>query len=214
MASHDDASGLCACQVEGCHRKRRSMSGLYCEAHYYRLRRTGQIELRPKPAPKAALQHSGGYLRLHAPDHPLAQRRGDRYEYHHRVVFYDAHGEGPFRCHVCAAPVGWGAMHVDHLNDDPADNRIENLAAACPTCNQWRGRQKMVATMRDRRGVWLEHQGHKATLGDWANRLGISRSALRFRLEAGWSLSDALSKGRGRSGPPSRTAAQANRAEG
>lgn len=209
MAGINNAFSRGTCQVEGCHRNRRSKGSLYCEAHYYRLRRTGTLDLRPPKPAEPVLLHPQGYRRLLAPHHPLAVRRGSRYEYEHRAVFYDAHGEGPFACHVCGKQVGWQSMHVDHLNDQPDDNRVENLAPACPTCNQWRGRHKMVATLKDRRGTWIEHDGQRRTLGEWAEHLGIARSALRFRL-ARWPLAEALTKSRGTSGPPSRTARQAH----
>lgn len=38
-----------ACTAPGCERTARSSGALYCEMHYYRLRRTGQLELRPRP---------------------------------------------------------------------------------------------------------------------------------------------------------------------
>lgn len=39
---------------------------------------------------------------------------------------------------------------------------------------------------------WLEHNGSRKTLTEWAAQLGITPAALSYRLEAGWSLAEAL----------------------
>lgn len=189
------------CQVEGCHRKARSAGSAYCETHYYRLRRTGRLDLRAPVPAKPVLHHSNGYLVVRAPGHPLRQGKQSPYEYQHRTAYFEAYGCGPFQCHVCSKPVSWACMHVDHLNDDPSDNRIANLAAACPTCNQWRGKAKMVRTMRERYALMLEYDGRTMAASEWAAELGITRNALSWRLANGWSLADALTKSRGKFGP-------------
>lgn len=201
MAGIYSTEKACLCQADGCHKAARSAGSRYCEAHYYRLRRSGSLVLRPRAEPKATRQHTGGYILVRAPTHPL--RRGSPYpfEYQHRIAFFDAHGSGPFRCHVCHQTVGWDGMHVDHLNDDPADNRVENLAAACPTCNQWRGKAKMVSAMRTQHARLLEHDGRTQSLSQWAADIGIARASLAWRLANGWSVADALSKPRGKFGP-------------
>jgi hypothetical protein len=121
-------------------------------------------------------------------------------EYEHRVVFYDAHGAGPFRCHHCGAQVTWSDMHVDHLNDTPEDNRLGNLVASCPACNQKRGRPKMVASVRKQHAA-LTAFGRTQTVSEWAREVGISRAALKARVDGGWPLERALSEPRGLFGP-------------
>lgn len=134
------------CSVEGCGNTSRNASGrLLCEAHYMRLRRKGTTDLK---VPKPRLTHSHGYTILRCPNHPLASRRGSNHEYEHRVVFYDAHGEGPFDCHWCGQEVDWSNLHVDHLDDVKDHNDLINLVASCPTCNQARGAEKMRLTQR------------------------------------------------------------------
>jgi lambda repressor-like predicted transcriptional regulator len=46
----------------------------------------------------------------------------------------------------------------------------------------------------------LSHQGETLTLKQWATRLGMSHQALRNRLNAGWSIEEALSTYRRPSG--------------
>jgi hypothetical protein len=64
-----------------------------------------------------------GYVRVWAPDHPLANRDG--YVLEHRKVVYDAGIEIP------------EGFHVHHVNEDPSDNRLENLEVV-PASEHWR----------------------------------------------------------------------------
>lgn len=187
------------CTVENCSNKTRSNSSPYCEKHYYRLRRGGVLELRHMPLP--ILEHSNGYVLIYMPNHSLTINHTGSYEYEHRIVYYNAYGEGPFKCHWCGKEISWDSMHVDHLNDIRNDNNIDNLVASCPTCNQHRGRHKMRQTMRSKYGHWIEFNGHRKLLGQWANELNITRSALQFRLKAGWPLERVFTEGRGKCGP-------------
>ena len=177
------------CRVDGCDGSARSKASGLCEKHYMRLRRNGTLDRISKPN---VITHSGGYILVPASGHPLRRGKSGVHEYEHRVVFYDEHGSGPFTCHVCGSGVTWEAMHVDHLNDIVDDNRIENLAPACPTCNQWRGREKMKATNRRKSAYKITFAGETMCLGQWARRVGISKTGLRERLRRGWPLSRAL----------------------
>jgi len=179
--------------------------------HYGRLRRNGTLDnLEPSPI----IMHSGGYRRMYAPDHPLREGKAGSYEYEHRVRFYNEHGPGPFKCHHCQEQVTWVDMHVDHLNDDPQDNRLENLVASCPTCNQWRGKRKMEQTIRDRYAKKVTWQGVTKTLAEWALQIGIDRESLQWRLNQGWPLDRALTEPRGKTGPRRRHADQGEDREG
>jgi hypothetical protein len=168
--------------------------------HYYRLRRTGSLNLQPK-TPPPIIKQTGGYLLRYAPMHPLAIMTNSPRVYEHRLVYYDAHGEGPFKCHWCGKEVHWDDMHVDHLNAVVTDNRLENLVASCSVCNQLRGKGKMTKTMREKYGHWIEFNGEKKLLRQWAKELGIGASALRWRLNSGWPLERALTERRGKFGP-------------
>ncbi len=194
-ADHRPPPNIGRCVVDWCGNPPRSNASPHCEAHYYRLRRRGSLELK---APKPVLEHSGGYLLDRFPNHPLAA--GGKYVYQHRAVFYAAHGNGPFVCHVCNASVGWATMHIDHLDDNPKNNALSNLAPACPTCNTKRAAPQMRAAMKARR-VNLTAFGRERSLSDWAADLGITKVSLLWRLQHGWTPERAVTEPRGKTGP-------------
>jgi len=189
------------CTVRDCGKRVRSRHAAYCEMHDTRVRRTGYTDRR-RPSPY--LLHSNGYVLAYAPRHPLTIRHSGSREYEHRIAFYDAHGEGPFECHWCGVDINWDSMHVDHLNGVRDDNSIDNLVGSCPKCNQGRGIEKMVRTMRERHGKWLSLMGQRRLLSDWAESLGIGRTALQNRISSGWTLERALTETRGKTGPARR----------
>jgi 5-methylcytosine-specific restriction endonuclease McrA len=166
--------------------------------HYYRLRRTGTTD-RLETTAQPALEHEQGYLLEYAPGHPLATP-GHPHVYEHRKVFYDEKGKGPFSCHVCDEVVTWADLHVDHLDDVRHHNKIENLAPACATCNQARGRHKMIATQRAQ-GRQITAFGKTQCISVWVAGLTISHSTLRRRLAAGWDAEKAIQTPSGPSGP-------------
>jgi len=184
--------GVCA--VDGCCRPCRTRKSAVCNVHYHRLWRTGK----PEQIPKSVIEHSQGYLVDRAPGHVLSTVGNPNYVYQHRRVFFEVHGQGPFICHVCAAPLTWAEMHIDHLDDNPTNNLVENLAPACPGCNQRRGLVKMTATKRSQ-GRLLTLNGETRCLTEWARSLSISAQSLRHRIATGWPLGKALTE-RGRQG--------------
>lgn len=184
------------CAAPGCIARPRSPGSIYCEKHYTRLRRRGSLDL---VGASPVLRHTHGYRLVHAPDHPLCTD-GQVHVYEHRKVFYDAHGEGPFSCHVCGAVQGWATMHVDHLNDDPADNRLENLAPACPVCNRKRGLPVMRTTQR-LKGRHITVRGVSLCLSEWSRCCGVPITTLRRRLRDGWDAATAVDTPPGPTGP-------------
>jgi hypothetical protein len=69
------------------------------------------------------------------------------------VLLYDAIGPGPHSCHECGVEVIWstkrtgkGALVVDHLDGNPKNNALENLAPACHPCNTRRGYDTRMAS--------------------------------------------------------------------
>jgi hypothetical protein len=189
------------CKAEGCDKRPRSRTSPWCEMHYGRLRRNGSLE-RGERFFQPAIEHDGGYILEYAPGHPIA-RPGYSHVYEHRRVFFDGNGWGPFECHVCKAEVTWATMHVDHLDDDPRNNAIGNLAPACPTCNRGRGRHKMVATQR-RNGRQLSAFGQTKCITEWAGERAIPNTTLSRRLADGWTPERALSEPPGPTGRKAR----------
>jgi len=178
------------CSVDGCEENTGYGRKIYCEKHYMRLIRHGTTE---KAKPKDHYIHSGGYVVLRCPEHPLSKKRGAATEYEHRVVFYNKHGEGPFKCHWCGMPLSWDdkEMTIDHLNSIRNDNSAENLVPSCGRCNSKRGEGKMAITMR-KRGRIIKAQGESMCLGEWARRLGVSRASLNWRIKR-WGEDKAIS---------------------
>lgn len=134
------------CMAEGCDLLPPTPRGRYCMLHGRRLRQHGELDLDIRSA-LPAKNRAPLYVTAYMPDHPTAGQNGRAYV--HRAVLYDAIGPGEHRCHWCARLVDWDlhrphpfALVVDHLNDDPTDNRIENLVPACNRCNITRGVQR------------------------------------------------------------------------
>ena len=121
------------CFVASCLNSPRDSTSAFCEMHYGRMRRNGN--LKPREV-KGRYVNSAGYIRVLAKGHPLADSHGHVYE--HRKVLYDS-GISAVQCFWCSAHLGWDTLVVDHLNENKADNRLENLVAACTPCNRARG---------------------------------------------------------------------------
>jgi 5-methylcytosine-specific restriction endonuclease McrA len=168
--------------------------------HQSRLARNGTTDYvgNAKPGKRP---HSAGYVLIAAPGHPRAL--GGYRAYEHRVVFTEAHGEGPFECHWCGVAVTWGDMHVDHVNDVKTDNSPANLVASCAKCNKKRGEPASARRTRESVGRMLTHNGLTLCVSQWARRLGIAHGSILRRLSAGWSVDRALTEPRGKFGPTS-----------
>jgi hypothetical protein len=79
-----------------------------------------------------------GYVRMKAPDHPLAR---DGWVREHTMVLYAKIGPGTHPCDGCSTPVTWGTtLEVDHLDWDRARNVAANLVPVCRGCNNRRRR--------------------------------------------------------------------------
>lgn len=193
------------CELDGCSNRPRDVGSSICEMHYGRLRRNGTLErLELKVEPKR--QHSHGYVMVYTPNHPMTTEGYRARPYEHRAVYFDAHGAGPFNCHVCGKQGMLADFHVDHLNEDRADNRLDNLAPACPPCNQWRTTSRVDACRKKRTTRLLKFNGEELAQSEWARRLGVAPQSIHFRLKAGWPVERALTEPRGVTGPKRKAA--------
>lgn len=130
------------CCVDDCSDERHYTNGL-CKVHYMRLRNTGQLDLKPRPAPTGSVT-SQGYRVRKARRHPIANVCGSVFE--HRMFLYDAIGPGIHPCNWCGTPVSWekswpvdpDALVVDHLDRDRLNNSLDNLVPSCFWCNRGR----------------------------------------------------------------------------
>ena len=184
------------CSVDGCSAAPRTTFSRYCEMHNARLRRNGHFD---RVLEAHRCEHTHGYVLIPAAGHPMAV--GYSHAYEHRVVFFDAHGGGPHACHVCGKQGVLADMDVDHLNEVKADNRLDNLKAACPKCNIERSRPTRE-DMWERKNVRLiEFGGARLPISEWARRVGISSTSLKLRIDRGWPLERALTEPRGVTGP-------------
>jgi len=191
------------CIVDGCECSPRSGYSKYCEMHYGRIRRNGNIELRPKNT--RSVRHHG-YVVVNVKSE-LSHKMGWVYE--HRLVLINKIGTGKHPCHWCGKIVDFSlrypksrdALVVDHLDDVKANNDPDNLVPSCSSCNARRSAIKINEKMREKRSTWVEFGGERKTVKEWADELGIRRESLFWRLKNGWSTERALTKGRGVTGP-------------
>lgn len=139
------------CTVPGCNKRSANGRGRYCDMHYARLRRTGNLD---KKEPKHLYSDIRGYVIELNPTHPLARSKGRIYQ--HQRIFFDAFGDGPFDCHWCGDEVSWQTMHIDHLDEDKTNNNLTNLVAACGQCNM--GRSPRAPSHNQ----WRERVGERA----------------------------------------------------
>lgn len=186
------AENRARCCIDGCAGFSRNKGDGPCEAHYYRMRRTGSYEVIVPDRPPCV--RSDGYVMEHLPDHPIWEETNGRI-YQHRRVFYDAYGRGPHDCHWCGSSVDWPNLHVDHLNFDKSDNSLENLMPSCAKCNI--GRAEVEVDYRERKGARvIEFMGRSMVLSDWAAELGMSPQSLLYRLRSGWGIDRSLTQPR------------------
>lgn len=111
-----DKASTKICAVSSCERTTTRKD--YCDAHYDRLRRTGDVQA-DKPLRKVAAKGSGslngGYRVLFMPEHPNAWTSSGQV-FEHVVVMSDHLGR-------MLLP----KENVHHINGNKLDNRLENL---------------------------------------------------------------------------------------
>lgn len=140
-ADHKLQQGLCL--VSGCKSTATRQGKQLCEKHYCRKRRTGTYDPR---VPIGSFM-TRGYVKLQAPNHPLADSHGQIFE--HRAVLYRKSNLICPDCYWCGDKQTWATIHADHLNGIKHDNREANIVGACPRCNKARGAALALASRMD-----------------------------------------------------------------
>lgn len=127
------------CREAGCTRPSRTRRGWMCNAHYQQGRKKGTL----RDTSPIVRKTSHGYLYMFDKTHPIASDSGHLYL--HRKILWDEIGIGWHKCHWCPKEVSWitnlrgQKLVVDHIDNDPANNALDNLVPSCHSCNYGRG---------------------------------------------------------------------------
>ena len=179
------------CSVENCNINVRSTNSDLCEKHYMRMYRRGSLDDR---VVKHKTISSNGYILIKNDNIPVHIRHKSGYAYEHRVVFFNNYGEGPYNCHWCGVSLNFEDICIDHLNEIKTDNRIENIVCSCNPCNSGRTAKKCRDAIIRKQGYMITHNQQTMCLEDWARKIGITSTGLKWRIDRGWDLEKALSK--------------------
>lgn len=180
------------CTVEGCDRLAHYKQEMICQMHYFRRMRNGHFGLKQSKYQRLGYsEHSNGYRILRIPDHPLAHARGDVYE--HRAVVFDKYGWDLPPCEMCGAEsdLSTRKTHIDHIDENRANNDPSNLRILCNPCNVSRT-EKVHHSYGHCMAVTVN--GVTKTPAEWARETGVKVHAatIRQRIKAGYTHYDAL----------------------
>lgn len=82
---------------------------------------------------------------------------------------------------------------MGHCPEGHSLDRIKGDQGYSPDNCRWATRREQALNRCVTR--WIEHDGERLCLSDWAQRLGMSSQTLRARLEAGWTMDEAIRLG-------------------
>jgi 5-methylcytosine-specific restriction endonuclease McrA len=150
--------------------------------------RTGSYEDRPFSR-GTRRQDPRGYWQLYLPEHPLADGTGHVWE--HRKIVYERYGDALPPCELCGKLVNWKTVHIDHEDENPANNDPKNLRPLCRVCNVGRT-AKVHHEAKGRHAITFD--GETKTAAEWARdpRVKIAGHTIMVRKRRGMSDYDAL----------------------
>lgn len=184
---------LPACSVSGCPRTVRSSGATMCERHYFQMRRNGYVGPMQRDE---RIGHSSGYQLLMAPDHALRTEHSNSPRvYEHRAMMFSEVGDGPICCADCGKEMRWkdGDSCVCRTNGDPSENQIGALEIRCRSCAGKLAYEASKGTLAKVHYRFLERDGKRQTLTEWAREMGMKPSTLARRLDRyHWPLDKAL----------------------
>ena len=152
------------CKIDGCSRDAKYKEKKVCQMHYFRFMRNGSYDLRKTR--KHRISNPAGYQKLYEPKHPLVN--SDGYVYEHRFVYFNEVDCAPDSCKICGTNISWSDCHIDHIDEDVANNDKGNLRALCRSCNVFRGH-----TEKSMGKVFLTIGGKTMTPSSWARMPGV-----------------------------------------
>lgn len=178
------------CTIDGCSKEIAYKERQICQMHYFRYMRNGTYDIKIKER-KYRYTNPAGYQYLWEPDHPMARSTGTVSE--HRFVVYNRYGENLPDCELCGAPTDWKTCHVDHIDEDVANNHQDNLRPVCRPCNTMRSRIKNPEHIHKNHTA-VTHNGETKTAEEWSRCDGVevSGATIRKRIKDGMSSSDAI----------------------
>lgn len=172
------------CKIDGCEREAMYKKDMVCQKHYFRFMRYGTYDL--TSVRKYRITNPAGYQKVYEPEHPLADSCG--YVYEHRFVYFNSY-KYVKGCLLCGKEISWDTCHIDHIDNDVTNNKIENLRATCMGCNVFRGHTEISMG-----SLFIEFDGKKLNPDAWSRQDGVfvSGNTIRKRFLSGMSAYESI----------------------